>query len=59
VIEFKSYICFQSGKFPENWINTINVGIDSIMQFISLLYPTDVLNSKCRYLCLHGTNTDI
>jgi hypothetical protein len=56
VIKFKTFIGFKSGKIPSNWINTINIGIDSIIQFTSILYPTDVNNSKSFFLCLHHEN---
>jgi len=55
MIKFKTFIGFKS-KIPSNWINTINIGIDSIIQFISILYPIDVINSKSNFICLHHEN---
>jgi len=52
-IKFKTLIGFKFGEIASNWINTVNVGIDSIIQFTSILYPIDILNSKCKYLCFH------
>ncbi|MHA1248357.1 MAG: hypothetical protein ACTSRP_00050 [Candidatus Helarchaeota archaeon] len=51
IITFKSFLGIKSGKVPINWINTINIGIDSITQFASMIYPLDINNSKCRFLC--------
>lgn len=56
IIEFNTFIGFKSGEIPSNWINTINIGIDSIIQFTSILYPTDVNNSKSFFLCLNHEN---
>ena len=56
MIKFETFISFKSGEIPSNWINTINIGIDSIIQFTSILYPTDVINSKSFFICLHHEN---
>ncbi len=49
--KFKTFIGFKSGNVPSNWINTINIGIDSIIQFISIILPIDIKNSKSKYIC--------
>lgn len=50
IILFRSKIGFRSdGGF--SWHDRINIGIDSITQFINLIYPTDTGNSECSYLC--------
>ena len=49
--KFKTFIGFKSGNIPSNWINTINIGIDSIIQFISIILPIDIKNSKSKYIC--------
>lgn len=53
MIKFKTFIGFKSGKVPSNWINTINIGIDSIIQFTSILYPSDISGLKNKYICFH------
>jgi len=49
-IVFKTRIGFRSDS-PPNWHNTLNIGISSIIQFVSMIYPLDIINSKCRFLC--------
>jgi hypothetical protein len=51
LITFKSYLGIKSGDVPSNWVNTVNIGINSIIQFASMIYPLDIINSKCRFLC--------
>lgn len=53
MIKFNTFIGFKSGNIPSNWINTINIGIDSITQFTFILHPIDVVNSKCNFICFH------
>ncbi|MHA1437826.1 MAG: hypothetical protein ACTSPD_09615 [Promethearchaeota archaeon] len=53
IIKFKTFIGFRSGNVPSNWINTLNIGIDSIIQFTSILYPSDTSNLKNKYICFH------
>ena len=43
-------IGFRSGKVPPNWHNTINIGINCIIQFISIILPIDIKNSKSKYI---------
>lgn len=52
-IKFETFLGFKSGDIPSNWINTINVGIDSIIQFTSILYPSDTSILKNKYICFH------
>ena len=40
-----------SDDFPPEWINRINIGIDSILQFISIIYPIDIKNRAGKFLC--------
>ena len=49
-IVFKTKIGFRSGKVPPNWHNTINIGINCIIQFISIILPIDIKNSKSKYI---------
>ncbi len=44
-IEFKSRIGFLS-ECPENWCNTINIGMNSFIQFKSLIYPSNSRTDK-------------
>ncbi|KKL88771.1 hypothetical protein LCGC14_1921370 [marine sediment metagenome] len=53
-VVFKSKIGFRSGKIPPNWHNSINIGINSIIQFTSIIFPTDIKNSKSKYICCHS-----
>lgn len=48
-IIFKTIIGFRSDPAPD-WHNTLNIGIDSIIQFASMIYPLDLINSKCRFI---------
>ncbi len=67
-VEFESYIGFRyfedndysseqisdkiENDFPPEWINRINIGIDSILQFISIIYPLHLKNRTGKFLCL-------
>lgn len=50
-IVFKSKLGFRSGKVPPNWHNTINIGINCMIQFVNIILPVDINNCKCKYLC--------
>jgi len=66
-VEFESYIGFRypedndypseqisyniDNDFLYEWINRINIGIDSILQFISIIYPLDLNNRTGKFLC--------
>ena len=66
-VEFESYIGFRypednnspseqisyniDNVFYPEWINRINIGIDSILQFISIIYPLDLKNRTGKFLC--------
>lgn len=66
-VQFESYIGFRYSEdndysserisynidddFPPEWINRINIGIDSILQFISVIYPLDIKNRAGKFLC--------
>ena len=50
-IGFKSKIGFRT-TFHSNWNMTINIGIKSIMQFLSILYPSDSKVGSHTYYCI-------
>jgi len=53
MVEFETYIVFFSGKIYENWLNSINIGIDAVLQFVSIIYPTNSEKLKNRFICYH------
>ena len=50
LIVFKTRIGFRSGKVPPDWHNRINIGIDIIIQFASIIYPLDIIKSRCKFM---------
>ncbi len=51
MVEFETHIVFFFGNIRENWLNSINIGIDAILQFISIIYPSNSDKSKNRFIC--------
>lgn len=51
MVEFETYIIFFYGDIPENQLNSINIGIDALFHFISIIYPSDSDKIRNKFIC--------
>lgn len=55
MVEFETYIIFFYGDIPENQCNSINIGIDALFHFISIIYPSNSDIIRNKFICYHQT----
>ena len=53
MVEFETYIVFFYGDVPENQCNSINIGIDALLHFVSIIYPSNSEKIRNKFICYH------
>jgi len=53
MVEFETYVVFFFGNIPENQRNSINIGIDALLHFISIIYPSNSDKIRNKFICYH------
>ncbi len=53
MVEFETHILFFFGDIPSNQLNSINIGIDALLQFISIIYPSNSEKIRNKFVCYH------
>jgi len=51
MVEFETYLVFFFGDVPENQRNSINIGIDALFHFISIIYPSNSDKIRNKFIC--------